>query len=65
MSPELLLPVVTTAACVMLAGASLASFRLGWGKLIKMGLAWIAIFAGIYAVTAWFMLVRGTASSLL
>lgn len=65
MNPDQLLPVITSLAWLILVGSALASFRLGWSRIVKMGLAWIAIFLGILAIAQWFMLAQGTASALL
>lgn len=65
MNPDLLLPIITSAAWLVLAGASLASFRLQWGQMIKMALAWVLIFLGLFAVVEWFLFAQGTASELL
>ena len=65
MNPDLLLPVVTSAAWLILAVSALASFRLGWGQMIKMILAWIAIFGGLFLAVEWFMIAQGTASTLM
>ena len=64
MNPDMLLPLVSTAAWLILAGSALASFRLGWGQLVKMALVWIAIFLGLFLIVEWFMVVQGTASAL-
>ena len=65
MTPELLLPIITSAAWLVLAGASLASFRLRWGQMVKMALAWVVIFLGLFVVVEWFLFAQGTASALL
>jgi hypothetical protein len=64
-NPDLLLPLVATAAWLVLAGSALASFRLGWGQLLRMALVWIAIFGGLFLIVEWFMFTQGTASALL
>jgi hypothetical protein len=64
MNPDMLLPLVSTAAWLILAGSALASFRLGWGQLVKMALVWIAIFLGLFLIVEWFMVAQGTASAL-
>lgn len=64
MNPDMLLPLVSTAAWLILAGSALASFRLGWGQLVKMALVWIAIFLGLFPIVEWFMVAQGTASAL-
>lgn len=65
MSPDLLLPIISSVAFLILAGSALASFRLGWGQMIKMALVWVAIFFGLFVIVEWFMVARGTASALL
>ncbi len=65
MNPDLLLPLIATAAWLVLAGSALASFRLGWGQLLRMALVWIAIFGGLFLIMEWFMFAQGTTSALL
>ena len=65
MNPDLVLPIITSLAWLVLCGVSLASFQLGWNKLVKIALGWIAIFAGLFLIVEWFMLARGTASALI
>lgn len=65
MSSDLLLPLVTSAAWLVLVGSALASYRLGWGQMVKMALVWVAIFLGLYVIVEWFMVVQGTTSSLI
>jgi len=65
MNPDLVLPLVASAAWLVLAGSALASFRLGWGQMAKMALAWVAIFLGLFLIVEWFMLAQDTASGLL
>ncbi len=64
MNPDLVLPIITSLAWLVLCGFSLASFQLGWSKMVKMALAWIAIFAGLFLIAEWFMMAQGTASAL-
>lgn len=64
MNPDLLLPVISTAAWLIFAGSALASFRLGLGQMVKMALVWVAIFLGLFLVVEWFMVARGAASTL-
>jgi hypothetical protein len=45
--------------------SALASHRLGWGQMVKMALAWVVIFAGIFVIVEWFLYAQGTASSLM
>ena len=65
MNSDLLLPLVISAAWLVLVGSALASYRLGWGQMVKMALVWFAIFLGLYVIVEWFMLVKGTTSSLI
>jgi hypothetical protein len=65
MSPEMLIPIVASIAWLILAGSALASHRLGWGQMIRMALAWLVIFMGLFVAVEWFMLARGTAGALL
>ncbi len=65
MNPDLVFPIVASAAWLILAGSALASFRLGWGQMAKMALAWLAIFFGLFLITEWFMLAQGATSALL
>lgn len=65
MNPDILLPLVTSIGWLILAMSALASHRLGWGQLVKMALAWVVIFAGIFMVVEWFLYVQGSASSLM
>ena len=41
---------------LVLAGSALASYKLSWGKAVKMALTWLAIFVGVFLL---FTLVRG------
>lgn len=65
MNPDLVLPIVASAAWLIVAGSALASYRLGWGQMVKMALAWVAIFGGLFLIVEWFIVVQGTASGLI
>jgi hypothetical protein len=65
MNPELLLPLVTSIGWLILAMSALASHRLGWGQMVKMALAWLVIFGGIFMIVEWFFYVQGSASLLM
>ena len=41
---------------LILAAGALASYRLNWSKALKMGLTWVAVFAGLFLL---FDIVRG------
>lgn len=51
-----LVSIVALLGWLVLAGSALASHRLNWSTALKMGLTWVAIFAGLFLI---FGLVRG------
>ena len=55
MNSELLLPLVASIAWIAVMMSALASRRLGWGQMIKMALAWLLIFGGIFVIVEWVM----------
>lgn len=65
MNPDLLLPIIASAAWLILAGAGLASFRLRWSQMVKMALVWVAIFLGLFLLVEWFMIAPETTSALI
>lgn len=65
MNPDLLLPIIASAAWLILAGSALASRRLGWGQMARMALAWVSIFLGLYLIVEWFLITRNAAGTLL
>jgi len=65
MNSELVLPLVASIGWLVLAMSALASHRLGWGQIVKMALAWVLIFGGIFLIVEWFLYAQGTASSLM
>jgi len=64
-NPDMMLPIISSIAWLILAGAALASYRLKLGQMIKMALVWIVIFGGLFVLVEWFMLAQGTTSALL
>jgi hypothetical protein len=60
---DIVLPLITSLAWLIVAMSALASHRLGWGQLVRMALAWVVIFAGIFMIVEWFLYVRGSASA--
>ena len=56
MNGESLVSIVALIGWLILAGSALASFRLSWSKAIRMALAWVAIFGGVFLL---FYFVRG------
>lgn len=65
MSMDLLLPLILSVGWLFLVGSALASFRLGWGKMARMALTWLAIFGGLYLLVAWFQAAQGTTAAAL
>lgn len=65
MNPDLLLPIITSIGWLVLAGVGLASYRLQWSQMVKMALAWIVIFLGLFLLVEWFMVAQDTASALI
>jgi len=61
---DLLLPILTSLGWLILAGVGLRSRQLGLSQLVKMALAWIVIFGGLFLLVEWFLIARGTASAL-
>jgi len=39
--------IVSVLGWLFIAGSALASYRLGWGRIAKMALTWLAIFVGL------------------
>ena len=50
MSEGALISIVAMLGWLILAGSALASYRLGWSKMLQLGLIWLAIFAGLFVV---------------
>lgn len=65
MSADFVIPLVASLVWLLIVGSALASYRLGWGQMIKMALIWIAIFLGLFLVVEWFVITRDAASSLM
>ena len=65
MSPELLIPIIASIGWLIVVGSALASYRLKWGQMLRMGLVWLAIFVGLYVLVEWFMFARDTTGALL
>jgi hypothetical protein len=65
MNPDLLLPIVTSVAWLILACVGLASYQLKWSQMIKMALVWVVIFLGLFLVIEWFMVAQDTTSALI
>lgn len=64
MSPEMLIPIISSIGWLVVVGAALASYRLEWGQMARMALVWLAIFVGLYVVVQWFMMAQDTAGTL-
>lgn len=65
MTPDLLIPIISSIGWLVVVGAALASYRLNWSQMARMGLIWLAIFGGLYVVVEWFMAVREGTGGLL
>jgi hypothetical protein len=65
MNPDLLLPIIASLAWLILAGVGFASYRLNWSQVIKMALAWLVIFGGLFLLVEWFMVAQNSASAVL
>lgn len=65
MNPDLWLPIVASAAWLVLAIAGLAAYRLKWSQMVTMALVWIVIFGGLFVLVEWFLVAQDTASALL
>ncbi|MBD2841772.1 hypothetical protein [Erythrobacter rubeus] len=47
--------IVALLGWLFLAGSALASYKLGFSKIVQMALIWVAIFAGGFLVVSFFM----------
>lgn len=45
-----LISIVALVGWLVLAGSAIASFKLGWSKILQLALVWFAIFAGLFVV---------------
>jgi hypothetical protein len=46
--------IVSVLGWLFIAGSALASYRLGWGRMAKMALTWLAIFVGMTLLVGFF-----------
>ena len=53
MNDMALISIVAMVGWLVLAGSALASFRLGWSKMLQMALIWTAIFVGGFLLVSW------------
>lgn len=65
MNPDVMLPIVLSIGWLVLAVAGLASYRLNWGRAIKMAIVWVVIFLGLFLTVKWFLMARDTAGTML
>ncbi len=54
MSDGALISIVALIGWLILAGSAVASFRLGWSKILQLALVWFAIFAGLFVIADFF-----------
>lgn len=45
-----ILSIVLMLGWLVLVGSAFASFKLGWSKIMKLALIWLAIFAGLFLI---------------
>ena len=50
MNEGAIISIVALLGWLILAGSAMASFRLGWSKIVQLALVWFAIFAGLFVV---------------
>ena len=43
-----IISIIALVGWLVLAGSALASFRMGWSKMLQLALVWLAIFAGLF-----------------
>lgn len=48
MSDMAIISIISLVGWLIIAGGALASYQLGWSKLVQLALVWVAIFAGGY-----------------
>jgi len=48
MTEGALISIVALIGWLILAGSALASFRLGWSRILQLALMWLAIFGGLF-----------------
>lgn len=65
MTTGLLLPIILSIGWLVLAGSALTAMQLGWDRLVRLALVWLAIFVGFFVLVEWFALAQGTASAML
>jgi len=50
MSEGSIISIVALLGWLILAGSALASFRMGWSKMLQLALVWLAIFVGLFVI---------------
>lgn len=50
MNETSVLSIVALLGWLILCGSALASFKLGWSKMLQLALVWFAIFAGLFVI---------------
>lgn len=50
MNEASILSIILMLGWLVLVGSAMASFRLGWSKMLKLGLVWLAIFSGLFLI---------------
>ena len=55
MNDVALVSIIVMVGWLLLVGSSLASFKLGWSKMLQIGLLWAAIFGSAFLVATLFV----------
>ncbi|MAY19332.1 MAG: hypothetical protein CL955_01765 [Erythrobacteraceae bacterium] len=50
MNEASILSIILMLGWLVLVGSAMASFRLGWSKMLKLALVWLAIFVGLFLI---------------
>lgn len=50
MNEASILSIILILGWLVLVGSAMASFRLGWSKMLKLALVWLAIFVGLFLI---------------
>ncbi|MBV7260025.1 hypothetical protein [Erythrobacter crassostreae] len=55
MSEMAWISLVSLIGWLVIAGSAVASYQLGWSKLVRMVLVWVAIFCGAFVIASFFV----------
>jgi len=54
MTEGAIVSIVALIGWLIIAGSAIASFRLGWSRIIQLALMWLAIFGGLFVMAELF-----------